>query len=75
MIKIEKSVKKTIEKIKKEYGNSNDLNTRIIKIEKTNIGILFMESSSSTTTISDFIVKSIDNIKNEKKYLKTYLIL
>ena len=45
MIKIEKSVKKTIEKIKKEYGNSNDLNTRIIKIEKTNIGILFMESS------------------------------
>ncbi|MBR2833456.1 MAG: spore germination protein [Bacilli bacterium] len=67
MIKIEKSVKKTIEKIKKEYGNSNDLNTRIIKIEKTNIGILFMESSSSTTTISDFIVKSIDNIKNEKK--------
>ena len=54
-----------INKIKALYGNSSDLNTRIIKANKTNIGILFMESSSSTQTISDFIIKAIDYIAKD----------
>ena len=67
MVKINKSVMKNVDLIKKLYGNSEDLNTRVIKIGKNNIGIIFMESSSSSTTISDFIVKSIDEIKTETK--------
>ena len=57
MEKIEKNAKKVIEKTKKLYGNSPDLNTRIINIKGTNVGILFLESSSQASTISDFIVK------------------
>ncbi len=57
MEKIEKNAKKIIEKTKKLYGNSPDLNTRIINIKGTNVGILFLESSSQASTISDFIVK------------------
>lgn len=52
-------VKSIICKVKNMYGNSKDLNTRIIKIKNKNVGILFMESSSSTSTISDFIVRSL----------------
>ena len=57
MEKIEKNAKKIIEKTKKLYGNSPDLNTRIINIKGTNVGIIFLESSSQASTISDFIVK------------------
>lgn len=57
MEKIKKNAKKIIEKTKKLYGNSPDLNTRIINIKGTNVGILFLESSSQASTISDFIVK------------------
>ena len=57
MEKIIKNAKKIIEKTKKLYGNSPDLNTRIINIRGTNVGILFLESSSQASTISDFIVK------------------
>ena len=57
MEKKKKKAKKIIEKTKKLYGNSPDLNTRIINIKGTNVGILFLESSSQASTISDFIVK------------------
>lgn len=60
-----KNVNQILDFMKKKYGNSPDLNTRIIKVGKINIGILFMESSSSTTTISDFIIKAIDFTKND----------
>lgn len=67
MVKIDKNAQKVINKIKELYGNSGDLSTRIIKVNKTNIGILYMESSSATKTVSEFIIKSIDNIKKENK--------
>ena len=57
MEKIEKNAKKVIEKQKKLYGNSPDINTRLINIKGTNVGILFLESSSQASTISDFIIK------------------
>lgn len=57
MEKIITNAKKVIEKTKKLYGNSPDLNTRIINIKGTNVGILFFESSSQASTISDFIIK------------------
>lgn len=66
MEKIDKNVKTVINKIKKLYGNSGDLNTRIINLKGTNIGVIFMESSSETSTISDFIIKAVDYIGKEK---------
>lgn len=69
MIKIDKNAKTVINKIKEMYGESSDLNTRTIKIGKTNIGIIFMESSSSTTTISDFIVKAVDYISKDSSLI------
>lgn len=56
-----------IENIKALYGNSGDLCTRIIKKGKTNIGIVFMESSSDSTTVSDFVIKSINYITSGSK--------
>ncbi len=55
-----------VNKIKKSYGNSGDLNTRLISVGKSKIGVLFMESSSATANISDFIIKGIDFITNDK---------
>ena len=66
MEKIDKNVKQTINKIKTKYGNSADVNDRIIKIKGTNVGCIFLESSSQTSTISDFIIKSIVYIEKDK---------
>lgn len=65
MEKIDKNIKKTINKIKKLYGESSDLNVRIIK----NIAIIFLESSSNASNVSDFIVKA--TIKEEKPLFKS----
>lgn len=54
-----KNVLEIIEDIKQKYGKSADINTRIIKKENRNVGIIFLESSSNSSTISDFIVKSV----------------
>lgn len=54
-----KNVLEIIENIKQKYGKSTDINTRIIKKENKNVGIIFLESSSNASTISDFIVKSL----------------
>lgn len=64
MEKINKNANTVLNEIKKRYGESSDLNTRIIKKNKTNIGIIFMESSSSTESISNFIIKAIDYTKD-----------
>ncbi len=60
------NVDKIINKLKRQYGNSNDLNTRVIKISNTKIGILFMESTSSTNNISEYIIRAINYIADEK---------
>lgn len=56
-------VEKTIEKIKNNNNNSCDIDYRIIKIGNKKIGYIFLESVSSDDKISDFLVKSITNIK------------
>ena len=65
-MKIDKNVNNVTSKIKELYGNSSDLNTRIINIQGTKIGVLFMESSSSTSNISEYIIKAINYISEEK---------
>ena len=64
MEKISKNVRKVVDKIRKLYGESPDLNTRIIDIQGQKIGCLFFESSSQTSTISDFIIKAVDYTKD-----------
>lgn len=63
-MKIEKNIEKLFEQIKKENNNSCDISTRIIKIKSKKIGYIFLESVSSDDKISDFLVKSLNNIKN-----------
>lgn len=69
MVKINKDVQTTIKQIKKLYGNSDDLQSRTIKVKNKNIGVIFMESSSSSETISNFIVKAIDYISKDTTLL------
>ncbi len=71
MEKIIKNAKANIEKVKKIYGNSSDLTTRIIKLGKINVGIMFMESSSAALTVSEHIIKSINMIADEKSIFES----
>ena len=57
-----KNVNKILESLKEKYGNSSDLNTRIIKMKNTCVGIAFLESSSSGENISENVIKSLDFI-------------
>ena len=66
MEKIEKSTKKIVQKIKTLYGNSPDVNSRIINIKGKNVGIIFLESSSQASTVSDFIIKGTLYTKENK---------
>lgn len=67
MEKIPKSINETVKKIQKKYGQSKDLNTRIINIKGTKIACIFLESSSQTSTISDFIIKGAIHTKDSQK--------
>ena len=71
MGKINKNINTVIHQIKKTYGNSNDLCTRVIKTGTKKIGILFMESSSSSETVSKFIIKAIDHISKDSSLIFT----
>ena len=66
MEKIEKNAKKIVQKVKKLYGNSPDVNSRIINIKGKNVGIIFLESSSQASTVSDFIIKGTLYTKENK---------
>ena len=49
--------------IKKQLGNSCDISSRIIKVKNKKIAYIFLESVSSDDKISDFLVKSLNNVK------------
>lgn len=66
MEKIEKNAKKIVQKVKNIYGNSPDVNSRIINIKGKNVGIIFLESSSQASTVSDFIIKGTLYTKENK---------
>ena len=68
MEKICKNAKLAIEKVKFIYGNSPDINTRLIKVKNKNVGVVFLESSSEAKTISDFIIKGTLYAKDDKSF-------
>lgn len=55
-----------IEKLKKETNYSNNIIYREIKVKKTSIFIIYYEPLISSNKISDFVVRSISNIKKSK---------
>ena len=66
MEKIEKNAKKIVQKVKTLYGNRPNVNSRIINIKWKNVGIIFLESSSQASTVSDFIIKGTLYTKENK---------
>ena len=75
MKKINKKVSSVIKQIKNLYGNSGDLNTRVIKVHGVDVGVLFMESSSGPGDISDRIIKSTYFLTEENVDANLYNLL
>lgn len=66
-MKFSKSIKDNFEYIKKLNNNSSDLSTRYIRIGFQKIGYVFLESTSSDDKISNYFMKSINNLINFNK--------
>lgn len=58
-----------INTIKQMNGNSADIADRKIKIGKTNIACIFLESVSSDDKISDFLMRSLTTTVNKRKII------
>ena len=56
-----------INKLKRESNNVIDISYREKYIHKTRIEIIYNESLSSSSNISDYIIRSLDNIANIKR--------
>lgn len=56
---LDKNIDKILETIQNKYGNSSDLVTRKIKINKKEILYIYLESVSSDDKISDFLMKDL----------------
>lgn len=54
-----------INKLKKDTNNNNDIIYRIKYINKQKLYIIYSESLTSSDTISDFIITSLDTINNK----------
>lgn len=61
-MEISKNIDINIDNIKKIYGNSGDIQNRIIKIKNKKIAYMYLESVSSDDKISDFLVKNISSL-------------
>ena len=57
------NVQKRIDNLKEKLGNCPDLKIRNIKVNKTDVAVLFLESTSSGSTISHFIVSDVSETK------------
>lgn len=56
---LDKNIDKILETIQNKYGNSSDLVSRKIKINKKEILYIYLESVSSDDKISDFLMKDL----------------
>ncbi len=60
MKKVDNKIEDIFNYIKQINGNSPDITTRIVKIDKKRVGYIFLQSVSSDDKISDFLVKSLN---------------
>lgn len=67
---LSKSVMESIGYLKKINSNSGDIITRVIEKNNTKIGYIYLESVSSDDKVSEFLNKSIINIKDFSSLFK-----
>ena len=67
---LSKSVTESIGYLKKINSNSGDIITRVIEKNNTKIGYIYLESVSSDDKVSEFLNKSIINIKDFSSLFK-----
>lgn len=60
-------IEKTVKKLQKDTNNSSDITYRIKYINNKKIYIIYISSLVGDTKVSDFIVRSLDNI--DEKYV------
>ena len=76
MEKIDINAKKVIDKIKKQTYNSPDIIVKELKLNDTEIAIVFCESMANSITINDFILEFLQETKmNEVKISNIYQFL
>lgn len=61
-----KNIEEVIEKLKKDTNNSEDIIYRKKIIKKTKLYIIYDEPLASSDKISNFIIRSLNNISNNK---------
>lgn len=61
-----KNIEEIIERLKKDTNNSEDIVYRKKIIKKTKLYIIYDEPLASSDKISDFIIRSLNNISNSK---------
>ena len=64
------SIKNIMDKIKEETNNISDIVYRKKIINKQTIYIIYNEPLASSDKISDFIIRSLNNISQDKKFEK-----
>lgn len=72
-MKLDKCIKNVFKKVQEMNGNSSDIVTRIIEKNNNKIGYIFLESVSSDDKISDFLNKSIINLKKKQLFESLYI--
>ena len=67
------NINKVVEKLKNETNELNDIIYRFKKIGKSNVCIIYNEPLVSSDKISDFIIRSLTSINNQKITTKNIL--
>jgi spore germination protein KA len=63
MEKIDTNYRKVIDKIKSQTGSNPDIVFKESKINDTNIAVIFSESLTDRTTINDYILEFLENLR------------
>lgn len=71
-MKIKGNINENLETIKKEFGNTPEIVIRQIKKDNKDIAYIYFESVSSDDKISNFLMKSINNIESKSLFNSLY---
>ena len=58
-----------VKKLKNDTNKPFDISYRSMTINKTKIEIIYSDSLSNSTAISDYIIRSLDTISNKKRHI------
>ena len=74
-MKLDNNIDKIFESIKSNNGYSGDIVTRTINKGNNRVGYIYLESVSSDDKVSDFLNKSIINIKKKQFFYSFYNLI